>query len=109
MGEIIDIYNLIRDLIDEAHKQKNAELVDKLIDIKKMVSDLEDENRELKKSLELNGDIERHSDGTYITLKDDPLKIRYCAVCWGRDRKLIQMEEADYCMECWIRRESGKL
>lgn len=107
MGEIIDIYNLIRDLIDEAHKQKNAELVDKLIDIKRIVNDLEDENKELKKALKLKGEVERHNDGPYITIKDDPLKIRYCAVCWGRDDKMIQLAPNNYCNECFSRIRQG--
>ena len=34
MGTVMDIYQLVRDLIDEAKKQKNLELVDKLIEIK---------------------------------------------------------------------------
>ena len=103
----MDLYQLIRDLIDEAHKQRNLELVEKLIDIKKMVSDLEDENKELKQQIEQVGKVIRHNDGTYITLEDDPLKIQYCAVCWGRDGKLIQMENDGYCYECLIRRERG--
>ena len=35
---VTDLYNLIRDLIDEAKNQKNLELVDKLIDLKLAVS-----------------------------------------------------------------------
>ena len=48
----MDIYQLVRDLIDEAKKQKNLELVDKLIEIKLSLSEIEDENRDLKKKIE---------------------------------------------------------
>ena len=48
MGTVMDIYQLVRDLIDEAKKQKNLELVDKLIEIKLSLSEIEDENRDLR-------------------------------------------------------------
>lgn len=102
MGSIIDIYNLIRNLIDEAEKQHNIELVSALIDIKKQVSDIENENKELKNKLEINESVTHHNEGTYITLNGDELNIHYCAICWGRDHKLIQMKE-NRCLECDIR------
>lgn len=52
MGTVVDIHQLIKDLIDEAKNQKNLELVDKLIDIKLALVELEDENRDLKKKIE---------------------------------------------------------
>lgn len=48
----MDIYQLVRDLIDEAKNQKNLELVDRLIEIKLALSEIEDENRDLKKRIE---------------------------------------------------------
>ena len=109
----MDLYQLIRDLIDEAKKQKNLELVDKLIEIKLALSEIQDENRELKSLLEERQSIERHQEGTYVTLKDDPLKIQYCSTCWGNEHKLIQLREYDesrkdyprcpICFENWLR------
>lgn len=87
---VTDLYNLIRDLIDEAKNQKNLELVDKLIDLKLAVSKLQDENEFLKKKMEMIDQVERHDNGNYITLKNDALKIRYCSTCWGKESKLIQ-------------------
>ncbi len=52
MGTVMDIYQLVRDLIDEAKNQKNLELVDRLIEIKLALSEIEDENRDLKKRIE---------------------------------------------------------
>jgi predicted nuclease with TOPRIM domain len=119
MGTVTDLYQVVRDLIDEAKKQKNMELVDKLIDIKLQVSDIQDENSRLKKELEQLKNIERHTDGTYITLKDDELKVQYCSTCWGKDSKLIQLREENevkkdfprcpICFDNWLRaRNSGK-
>ena len=52
MGTVMDIYQLVRDLIEEAKNQKNLELVDRLIEIKLALSEIEDENRDLKKRIE---------------------------------------------------------
>ena len=101
---IMDLYALVRDLIEEAKKQKNLELVEKLIDVKKAISGIEDENKELKTQLEIQQKIVRHSDGTYITLENDSNEIKYCSTCWGRDKKLIQIDEsrelAEYLPKC---------
>lgn len=90
----MDLYQLVRDLIDEAQKQKNLKLVDKLIEIKLAISDIQEENKELKSELELQQNVVRHSDGNYITLENDQKKIRYCSTCWGNDHKLIQIGDA---------------
>jgi len=90
---VVDLYNAIKDLIDEARKQKNLDMVEKLIDIKVAISDLKDENVELRKRLELKENVVRHEDGNYITLQNDPLNIKYCSTCWGNDDKLIQIEK----------------
>ena len=90
---IMDLYSLVRDLINEAKEQKNLSLVEKLIDIKIAISELHDENEELKRKLELKDEIVRHIEGNYITLKNDELQIMYCSTCWGNDQKLIQLCE----------------
>lgn len=99
---VTDLYNLVRDLIDEAKKQKNLEFVDKLIELKLAVSELQEENNSMKKKLEIIDQVERHDDGNYITLKNDMLKIKYCSTCWGREAKLIQIEkETGNCPVCY--------
>ncbi len=100
MGEILDIYKLISDLIEKAKKVKNDDLVSSLIDIKQKVNELEDENRELKHKMDLSDSVIRNKSGTFITLKDDPLEIRYCSNCWGIDNKLVQLGEDGKCFEC---------
>ena len=73
MGTVMDIYQLVRDLIDEAKNQKNLELVDRLIEIKLALSEIEDENRDLKKRIEeleqsniIEEDLELLPKGYYI-------------------------------------------
>ena len=115
---IMDLYQLVRDLIEEAKEQKNIELVDKLIDIKLAIVEIEDENKVLKKQLEQQGQIMRHEDGNYVTLVDDPLQIRYCSTCWGNDNKLIQLDKelnrgkklskCPVCFNNWLRARNGE-
>ena len=95
----MDLYQLVRDLIDEAKKQKNLELVDKLIEIKLAISDIQDENKKLKDELEQQQNVVRHSDGNYITLEDDQQQIKYCSTCWGNNHKLIQLSDDKMYME----------
>lgn len=90
---VMDLYQLVRDLIEEAREQKNIELVEKLIEVKLAISEIQEENQALKKQLEQQNQIMRHDDGMYITLKDDPLQIRYCSTCWGKDKTLIQLDK----------------
>ncbi len=114
----MDLYQLVRDLIEEARKQKNLELVDKLIEIKLAISDIQDENDKLKKELEQQVNVIRHADGNYITLKDDDLQIKYCSTCWGNDNKLIQLSDdkthsdnypkCPICFNKWLSATKGK-
>ena len=91
----MDLYALVRDLIEEAKKNKDLQLVDKLIDIKLSISELQDENKALKEKLAIQDEIVRHTDGNYITLRNDELQIKYCSTCWGNEQKLIQLCEDD--------------
>lgn len=102
MGTVMDIYQLVRDLIDEAKNQKNLELVDRLIEIKLALSEIEDENRDLKKRIEeleqsniIEEDLELLPKGYYIrkSEKAEGKDIKYCAACWQRSlcHMLIQL------------------
>lgn len=93
MSMVMDVYELIRDLIEEAKEAQNANMVNQLIDIKLALLDIQEENKKLKKQLERQEQIERHPDCDYITLKDDGLHIQYCSTCWGNEGKLIQLRE----------------
>ena len=115
---VMDIATLLINLIDEAKKQKNLELVDKLIDIKLALCELQDENNALRKELELQDSIIRHKDGNYITLSSDPQEIKYCSTCWGKNHTLIQInDEIDQssvipkcpiCLEAFMAARNGK-
>ena len=109
---IKDIYQLIRDLIDEAQKQRNLEFVDKLIEVKKAFSELQDENKELTDKLDMRNRIIRHEEGEYVTLNGDLANIFYCSTCWGQSSKLIQINKGTMkcpvCFNAFISATKGK-
>ena len=113
MGTVMDIYQLVRDLIDEAKNQKNLELVDRLIEIKLALSEIEDENRDLKKRIEeleqsniIEEDLELLPKGYYIrkSEKAEGRDIKYCAACWQNSKKLMPYVDsiggAKQCSNC---------
>ena len=51
MSMVMDVYELIRDLIEEAKEAQNANMVNQLIDIKLTLLDIQEEN---KKLIEIN-------------------------------------------------------
>ena len=53
MSVVMDIYGLKRDLMTEAEKVKDDKLYSSLIDIKKQVNELDEENQRLKKQLDI--------------------------------------------------------
>lgn len=48
MSAVKDVYDLVRDLVDEAKKQKNLELQKKLMDIQSLIFDIREENKQLR-------------------------------------------------------------
>ena len=98
MGAVMDIYQMVRDMIDEAKNQKNLELVEKLIDIKLALLEMEEEKRELEKKIEAleqskitEDDLELKPKGYYIKRSEEKAgkHIRYCVACWQNINKLM--------------------
>jgi len=78
-------------------KANNIELYQQLLDLGSQALELQSENAKLqqenvdiKKKLEVAGDIERY-EGLVVTLKSDETKIKYCSHCWDSKEKLIQV------------------
>lgn len=111
-----------KNILAMVKKYNDIELNQQIIDLTQQSLDLinenvrlTQENEELKKANDLESRIVRHPlieengihDGyPYITLSDDEQNIRYCAVCWGREQKLIQLYSNDVCMECMIKKRN---
>lgn len=107
------LYQGIKDVANVVQKADNIELYKKLLDLSAQALDLQaeiaqlkEENAELRKSHDLESRVIRHTE-PYITLRDDAPEIQYCAVCWGHDKKLIQLYDGFRCRIC-IARMRGK-
>jgi len=113
MGTVMDIYQLIRDLIDEAKKEKNLEMVNQLIEIKLALSEIQDENNDLKRRIvELEQaciaeeDLELQPQGYFIkkSEKEEGRNIKYCVACWHNTKKLmpytLSVGRAIQCSNC---------
>lgn len=99
------LYEGIKDAIGIAQKADNIELYRQLLDLGAQALDMQaeitrlrEENEELKKSNDLESRIIRHPEN-FITLDGESDDIRYCAVCWGNEHKLIQLRinDDEYC------------
>ena len=93
----MSFYDAIKEAINLAQKADNIELYRQLLDLgaqalemQNEIAQLKMENMELKKKGEISKDIIRH-EYPFFTLQGRPVTERYCATCWGKDEKLIQV------------------
>ena len=100
------LYEAFKEVLSVAQKADNVDLYRQLLDLNAQALDLQEENtrlkneiHELQKTRDVESKIERHSE-PYITLRDDSKKTPYCAVCWGKDRVLIQLSAYGKCAVC---------
>ena len=114
------LYDGIKDVAKVVQRADNIDLYKKLLDLSAQALDLQSEiaelrteNADLRKELKERQDIihhqtqqgdKLHREYPYITLKSDPACIRYCAVCWGRDKKLIPLYDELNCVVCLERK-----
>ena len=91
VGATKSITDLLSKATQIAGKKKDKELLSVITEIQSQFIDLREEVESIKKKLDISDRIIRHSDGLYVTLKDDPDNIRYCSTCWGKDGNLVQI------------------
>lgn len=99
------IVDAVKGVLTVVQKSNDLGLQKQLLDVYQMALDLQDEitklkaeNAELRKGQDLESRIIRHEE-PYITLQDETPEIRYCAICWGNNKKLIQMSNG-HCFNC---------
>lgn len=109
MSVVMDIYGLIRDLMTEAEKAKDDKLYSRLIDIKKQVNELDEENQGLKKQLDIRDKIIYDKGAQSFTLPDNS-EVHYCSVCYAHDGKMIPVAyikergfQCRICEEVWMK------
>ena len=95
------LYEGIKDVAKIVQQADNIELYKTLLDLSAQALDmqaeisiLQKENEELKTELNKKKSIIRHT-GIYITLDSESPRIVYCASCYGKDGKFIQMFDYD--------------
>ncbi len=109
-------YDAFKDAINLAQKADNIELYRQLLDLSAQALDMQEEiaklrleNQQLKNSLDRENDIVYHKtkkinelyhEHPYITLASDEQCIRYCAICWGLEKKLIPLYNDLNCIVC---------
>ena len=116
------LYEGIKDVAKVVQQADNIDLYKKLLDLgaqaldmQSEIANLRAENEQLRKARTLEDDIVHHPskqvddltrEHPYVTLKSDPDCIRYCAVCWGKEKKLIPLYDELNCLICLERRGS---
>ena len=101
------LYEGIKDVAKVVQQADNIEIYKKLLDLSAQalemqseIASLRAENASLKSEINSIQDVVCHKiknndalthEYPYVTLKSDPQEIRYCAICWGRDKKLIPL------------------
>ena len=97
------LYEIVKDSGNFDAIQLVIDLQKDALDTEKELTTLKDEIITLKTNRNISDKIERH-DQPYLTLKNEPTNIRYCAHCWDAERKLIQMNcqwnGCYYCPHC---------
>ena len=109
------LYQGIKDVANVVQKADNIELYKKLLDLSAQALDmqaeiaqLKEENAELRKGQDLESRIVRH-DQPFLTIEGEADSVRYCAVCWGKDKKLIQLRCQNHsgAFECSVCKTQG--
>ena len=114
------LYEGIKDVAKIVQQADNVELYRQLLDLSSQALDMQSEiarlkaeNEELKKEKSTQEDVIYHQskqlgslsrEYPFVTLKSNHDGIRYCAVCWGRDKKLIPLYDELNCVVCLERK-----
>lgn len=111
----MSLYDGIKDVAKIVQQADSIDLYKRLLDLSAQALDLQaenarlkEENAELKKGVDYESRILRHHQ-PYLTLDGETPTAFYCSVCWGKDKKLIQMRDVSetdyscrnlYCIVC---------
>ncbi len=92
---VFDELKSVGKILHEAGKleqyQQILDAMEKMLDMQKNITDLEDENKSLKAKLTFQEDFifERNA---YWIVKDDKKDGPYCSCCWDDQKKAIRMQ-----------------
>jgi len=111
LSAIKTLQETLKNGIEFAKNSNNVEMQQKLVDVQIQMLEIHEkmlemyqenetlkaEIKQLKDDSELDKKVENHNS-PFITFSDDEQKIKYCQICWGNNRKRIQLviSKADY-------------
>lgn len=94
----MNFLEVVKDAVKIAQKCGNIELYKQLLDLSAMAIDIQNENSilrqenaELKRTRDMENDIEYHMDA-YVSRKTDSSPIKYCVACWASKRSLVTLQ-----------------
>lgn len=104
MGTFKDIYDVLKDLMSEAKRLKNQEMISLAMDLQSMLFDfkeeienIKEENNNLRREIEGlkkpsidESDIKYTQNGLY-TLFSENNENPYCSACWKLERKVVPL------------------
>ena len=97
----MEIIDTVKEVLSLAQKADNIELYRQILDLQAQIQDLQaemaklrEENIELKKTKDLESNIEYHVD-SFVTRKSDTKPIKYCAACWANKKVLVPIQSLD--------------
>jgi len=119
MGNIKDIYDILKDLVSQARKIKNQEVLDLAMDLQERYFDFREENENLKDEVKaLRAEVARlmqadldessieYTHHGFYTIKGEKPQIPYCSACWKLHKlqvPLSQQQQWRYnCSNCKI-------
>ena len=122
MGTIKDVYDLLKDLMQEAKKLKNQEMISLAMGLQSMFFEfkeenekLKDENKGLKEEISKlkepsikEEDIKYYSAG-FFTLKSEDNKLPYCSACWKTEKKVVPLSRQYRSWDCKCSRCQSKI
>lgn len=96
----MSVYEMAKDALALAQKSDNAEIIRKLLDLqaeslddRETIRALREENVELRKRLQLQGELRWEHNVYWRELADGTREGPYCGKCWDGDRKLARFAE----------------
>ncbi len=104
MGTIKDVYEILKDLMKEAKRLKNQEMISLAMDLQSMFFDfkeeiesVKDENKTLQEEIKklkqpsIQEEDIKYTKNGFFTLNSEKNDIPYCSACWKLEGKTVPL------------------
>ena len=106
MSAFKEIYDILKDLKNEAKRLQSQEMISLSMDVQEKLFDLRDEmegvkaeNKLLKEEIEkmkkpiISEDDIKYTKNGFFTLKSENNEIPYCSACWKTSKKIVPLSK----------------